>query len=81
MAFRYGLMTLFDSDREYINTVGQSIIYDEIVNLAARWNADMQRATAVFVAGQTSDFKVRFKMPGGGHMQRTRQQSGPGVVK
>lgn len=81
MAFRYGLMTLFDSDREFINTVGQSIIYDEIVKLAARWNADMQAATAVFVSGQTSDFKVRFKMPGGGHMQRTRQQSGPGVVK
>jgi hypothetical protein len=74
-------MTLFDSDREYINVVGQQIIYDAIQDLAARWNADMQAATAVFIAGQTSDFKVRFKMPGGGHMQRTRQQSGPGVVK
>ncbi len=81
MTFRYGLMTLFDSDREYIQVVGQQIIYDEIEKLAARWNADMQAATAVFIAGRTSDFKVRFKMPGGGHMQRTRQQSGPGVVK
>lgn len=81
MASRYGLLTLFDSDREFVNTVGQSIVYDEIQKLAARWNADMQLATSVFISGQTSDFKIRFKLPGGGHMQRTRQQSGPGAVK
>lgn len=81
MASRYGLLTLFDSDREFINTVGQSIVYDEIVKLTARWNAEMQAASAVFLAGQTDSFKIRYKLPGGGHMQRTRQQSGPGVVK
>ncbi len=81
MASRYGLLTLFDSDREFVNTVGQSIVYDAITDLAVRWNADMQAATQVFVTGQTSDFKIRYKSPGGGHMQRTRQQSGPGVVK
>lgn len=81
MASRYGLLTLFDSDREYIQVVGQQIVYDEIQKLAARWNADMQAATALFVSGRTSDFKTRFKLPGGGHMQRTRQQSGPGAVK
>jgi hypothetical protein len=51
MASRYGLLTLFDSDREFVNTVGQSIVYDAITDLAARWNADMQAATMVFVTG------------------------------
>ncbi len=81
MASRYGLLTLFDSDREFVNVVGQSIVYDAIQELADRWNADMRAATAVFITGQTSDFKMRFKLPGGGHMQRTNSQSGPGVVK
>lgn len=81
MAFRYGLLDLFDSDREYVSVVGQRLIYDEIAKLAARWNADMQLATSVFVSGRTEDFKFRYKSPGGGHMQRVGTQAGPGVVK
>jgi hypothetical protein len=81
MASRFGLLTLFDSDREYVNTVGQEIVYEWIQRTVARWNADLQLASSVFVSGQTQNFKTRYKLPGGGHLQRTRQQSGPGAVK
>lgn len=81
MATSYGLLTVFDSDREFVNTKGQRIVLDAIREVVARYNAEIRARTGLFVSGLTEDHKFRYKLPGGGHMQRMNTQGRPAAVK
>jgi hypothetical protein len=81
MATIFGALGLNDNDRVFNATAGQRAIYDLSAQYVARYNADMEAAIGIFVDGTTTDHKLRYKLPGGGLLQRRGTQSVPGAVK
>lgn len=77
----FGALNLNDSDREFLNTIGQRVVYDAIQQLLDQHNAELDAALAVFVEATTDDFKERYKLPGGGRLQRLGSQAPAGAVK
>lgn len=65
-----GILGLETGDDVMINTVGQRIVYDAANQYLAMANEDMTKAFSVFVEGETEDYKERYKLPGGGYLQR-----------
>lgn len=77
----YGILGLEDEDRSFVNDVGQPIVYDAVRQLMGRYNQELAAAMSVFVERETEDFKIRYKLPGGGRMQKRRLLARPGAVK
>lgn len=75
----YGMLGLPDTDRSFVNTLGQRAVYDATARLLAQYNAELAAATSVFVR-ETSDYKVRYKSAGGGRLQRRGGQAQSGNV-
>lgn len=76
-----GALNVADSDREYVNVVGQRIVYDAITQLVAQYNADLNAAKSVFVETTTTDHTERYKLPGGGRLQRLGNNAKPAFSK
>src|SRR5512139_4267199 len=81
MAGIFGKLGLADTDRVFNATVGQQAIYDAAVEYVNKVNAEIDRALSCFVAETTSDYKRRFKLPGGGHLSRRGPDGRFGAAK
>lgn len=81
MSTIFGALGVNDTDRVFLNTLGQRVVYDAITQLTARYNADIAAQMAVFVEGKTESFKERYKLPASGRMQRVGKNSAPAAVK
>ena len=83
MSGLYGVFGLADSERVRLNSYGQSVVYDHINTYMAARSAEIAAALDVFVEKTTSDYKVRYKLPGGGMLQDMgfAPQAGPKVVR
>lgn len=81
MAGIFGHLNLNDTDRVFNATVGQRAIYEAAAAYLARVNADIERALPVFVSGETSDHKLRYKLPGGGRLQKRQSDGSYGATK
>lgn len=81
MTTLFGILGLPETDRSYIERIGQQVVYDAANRLFQEWSADLAIASSVFVAGQTDQFKWRFKLPGGGRMQRRGSRANSGTVR
>ncbi|KPK91514.1 MAG: hypothetical protein AMJ88_13480 [Anaerolineae bacterium SM23_ 63] len=77
----YGMLGLSDTDRLFVNTIGQSAVYEATKTLLERYNQDLRAALAVFVERQTPDYKLRYKLPGGGRLQRRGGRTDTARVK
>lgn len=81
MSAIFGLLGLPDNDRSFVNVVGQKVVYDAVKELLDRHNRAMEAAVGIFIDGTTEDFKFRYKLPGGGYLQRRGGQAQSGNVK
>lgn len=81
MSNLFGILGLPETDRSFVERVGQRVVYDAVNRLFAEWSQDLALASSVFVAGQTADFKFRYKLPGGGRMQRRGGRANSGTVR
>lgn len=81
MAGIFGILGLSDTERAFANTVGQQVVYDGIVRLLEQYNAELNAALAVFVEEETENFKERYKLPGGGRLQRRGGYAPSAAVK
>ena len=63
MADIFGALGLADTDYAFINTAGQSIVYDATMQLLGDHNADLAASEKVFVEQTTADHTVKFKLP------------------
>ena len=70
MAYIFSNIPLSSTDRGFISNVGQSVVYDAVAEYVTRVNADMNAAMSVFVETTTEGFKERYKLPGGGYLQK-----------
>lgn len=79
----YGLLNVEDykADKIFINTIGQSIIYEAVQEELNRINDELNRAMSVFVAETTEDHTRRYKLSGGGFMQPRSRLARPAEVK
>jgi hypothetical protein len=77
----FGALNINDSDRVFLSTLGQRVVYDAITQVLSQHNADLQAAMNVFIEGTTSDHKFRYKLPGGGRLQRIGTQAAGAAVK
>jgi len=71
----FGHLNVSDSDRVFNSTVGQRVIYDAAVEYINRVNSELNSVMSVFVDETTSEYKRRYKLPGGGYLQQ-RQPDG-----
>lgn len=74
MADILGLLGLAATDFQFVNTIGQRIVYDATLQLLGDHNNDVEAMKSVFVARQTTDFLIRYASPGTGRMQRVGPQ-------
>jgi len=66
----FGILGLEETDRSFVNVRGQKVVYDAVAQLLADHNENLQAIQSVFVSGETEDFKFRYKLPGGGYLQK-----------
>lgn len=71
----------FKADQTFVNTVGQTIVYEAVQEELNRINGELNQAISVFVDETTEDHTRRFKLPGGGYMQPRSRLARPGDVK
>ncbi len=69
------------SDRVFVNTLGQRLVYDAVQAEMTKHNADLDAALSFFLEETTESFKERFKLPGGGYLQPRGINATPGAVK
>jgi hypothetical protein len=77
----FGILGLDDTDRTFVNVIGQEVVYDAIGTLLERYNIELNAAMAIFIQMETDSFKERYKLPGGGRLQRIGPDGNPGAVK
>lgn len=81
MSAIFGHLNIQDSDYVFNATQGQRVIYDAAQAYLDRINADIEKALGVFVDESTSEYKRRYKLPGGGSLQRRGSDGRYGAVK
>lgn len=82
LTWLYGALKLDDADRtRTVNNIGQPVVWNAVQDYLNRWRASVEAAMAVFVESTTSDHTRRYKLPGGGRLQRRGLQSQTGAVK
>ncbi len=77
----FGALSLNDNDRVMLSSIGQRVVFDAINSVLGDHNADVQQALGVFVQETTSDYKIRYKLPGGGRLQKLGNLSQAAAVK
>jgi hypothetical protein len=77
----FGALGLADTERVMLSSLGQRVVFDAVQQVLGDHNADLQAALSVFVQETTSDYKIRYKLPGSGRLQRMGNQAQPGAVK
>lgn len=70
MATLLGALGLADTDRTFVEKLGQRAVWTATQEILERFNADLDAAMGFFVSGMTTDYKFRYYLPGGGYMQR-----------
>jgi hypothetical protein len=81
MSTIFGSLNLSDTDRVFQATIGQRVIYEAAVDYINRVNADLNAAMSVFVERSDSAYKLRYKSPGGGYLQKRQEDGRYGAVK
>lgn len=82
MANIFGVLGVNDTDYIFNQNVNQRAIFDVARQWLAAHNEEMARFEAVFADPSPTDLiKERYKLPGGGRLQRLGSQSQPGAVK
>jgi len=76
-----GILNISDTERAFVNTVGQVVVYDAVNQLLADYNAEVVKQTGVFIDRETEKFKMRYLLPGGGKLQRMGRQAPAGAMK
>lgn len=83
MANIYGALGIqeYQADQVYIQTLGYDLVYTVTQQYVARYEADLAMAMALFIEGTTENHSFRYKLPGGGRLQRRGDKSVTGAAK
>lgn len=70
MSYLFGHLNVSATEHGFIAKAGQELVFEAANEYIQRVNRDMQQAISAFVSTNTESFKERYKLPGGGHLQR-----------
>lgn len=71
MAGIYSLLGVDDGDRSFISRIGADRVYDAAATYLQMVDAEMRAAYSVFIQGEVTEmYAERYKLPGGGRMQK-----------
>jgi len=76
-----GILNISDTERAFVNTVGQQVVFDAVNQLLADYNAEVANQVSVFIDRETEKFSMRYLLPGGGKLQRVGRQAPAGAMK
>lgn len=76
-----GLLGLPDGDRKFGQTVGQRVVFEAAQEYVRAIEEEAAQFRSFFVQERTSEFKRRYKLPGGGFLQERSQQTEAAAVK
>jgi len=76
-----GILGIQDSERTFIEGVGQRQVFDATQEYVAMVNEDLARVTSLFIETTTEDHKFRYYLPADGEMQRVSELGRPGERK
>jgi len=77
----FGLLGLADGDLTYVNTIGQRLVLDAANEYLRMATEDMNKAYGVFIQEITENYKERYKLPGGGRLQKRGGRASSAAVK
>lgn len=77
----FGYLSLDDNDRSFISTLGQAVVFDATQKFLADYNAEQAWQLRAFVEMTTENYTERYKLPGGGYLQRMSGVTQSGAVK
>lgn len=81
MATLAGILGLADSDRSFVSTIGQRVVYEAAQQMVDMWNQEVMSFMDLFLEETTEQFKERYVLPGGGQLERRGPNSTPASVK
>jgi hypothetical protein len=77
----FGLLGIDDTERAFVNTIGQQLVFEKTAELIVGFNKYVNRIYSVFVEETTEAFKERYKLPGGGYLQELGNNSPAAATK
>lgn len=79
----YGVLNVSDTERVFLNTLGQQTVYDAVNEYMRLHNEELAATLGVFVGKTTDIAKERYFLPGGGQLQDMgfAPQAAPAAVK
>ena len=76
-----GILGIQDSERTFVEGVGQRQVFDATQEYVAMVNEDLARVTSLFIERTTEDHKFRYYLPADGELQRVSDLGRPGERK
>jgi len=76
-----GILGIEDSERDFVEGIGQRQVFDATEEYTAMVNEDLARAASLFIDGETEDHKFRYYLPADGELQETSELGRPGESK
>lgn len=81
MAGIFGLLGLSDNEHAFVSQLGQELVFSAANQYLEMITEDALLMTSVFIEGMTEAFKERYKLPGGGRLQRRSSVSQSAATK
>lgn len=75
MSTIYSLLNVNAEDHVMLNTMGERMVYDAVQEVMRLHTQELNQAVSVFIESNTTDHKLRYKLPGNGMMQRRGGQA------
>lgn len=76
-----GILGIQDSERTFVEGVGQRQVFDATQEYVAMVNEDLARVTSLFIEKVTEDHKFRYYLPADGELQKVSELGRPGESK
>lgn len=70
MSYLFSHIDLSRTEHGFISKAGQELVFEAANEYIGRVNADMMGAISAFVSTVTETFQEKYKLPGGGYLQR-----------
>ena len=76
-----GILGIEDSERTFVEGVGQRQVFSAVQDYVAMVNEDLARVTSLFIERTTEEHKFRYYLPADGEMQRVSELGRTGERK
>lgn len=66
----FGALNVSDTERAFVNQIGQELVFEKVNELLARYNAEVALQLSCFVEETTEVYQKRYLLAGGGKLQQ-----------